>query len=82
LRLETFACNPGERPIFWDQETDLSERNKILGLIFEQVTFDEGRIVSVTPRDAFLRYFQFGYENGVTDGSDGTRTRGLPPRSA
>ena len=49
---------------FCDQETDLSERDKILRLIFEQVTVDDGRIVSVTPRDAFLPYFQFGPESG------------------
>jgi hypothetical protein len=49
---------------FWDQETDPAERNKILRLIFEQATVDEGRIVSVTPRDAFLPYFQFGQESG------------------
>jgi hypothetical protein len=46
----------------WDQETDPSERNKILRLIFEQVTVDDGRIVTVTPRDAFLPNFQFGQE--------------------
>jgi hypothetical protein len=34
---------------FWDQETDASERNKILRLIFEQVTVDDRRIISVTP---------------------------------
>jgi hypothetical protein len=49
---------------FWDQERDPSERNKILRLIFEQVTVDEARIVSVTPREAFLPYFQFGDESG------------------
>jgi site-specific DNA recombinase len=49
---------------FWDQETDRAERNKILRLIFEQVTVDDSRIVSVTPRDAFLPYFQFGQEGG------------------
>jgi hypothetical protein len=49
---------------FWDQETDTSERNKILRLTVEQVIVDNGRIVSVTPRDAFLPYFQFGRESG------------------
>jgi len=47
-----------------DQETDPSGRNKILRLIFEQVTVEAGRTVSVTPRDAILPYFQFGYANG------------------
>ena len=32
--------------------------------IFEQITIDDGRIVSVTPRDASLPYFQFGQEPG------------------
>jgi hypothetical protein len=39
-RLETFGCNPGEQRMasqFWDQETDRSERNKILRLVFEFV---------------------------------------------
>ena len=49
---------------FWAQETDPVERNKILRLIFESVTVDDGRIVSVTPREAFLPYFQFGQEGG------------------
>lgn len=49
---------------FWDQETDASERNKILRLIFERVTVDDARIVSVTPRDAFLPYFQVGHKRG------------------
>jgi hypothetical protein len=48
----------------WDQETDRSERNKILRLVFEQFTVDGGHVVSVRPRDAFLPYFQFGYEHG------------------
>ncbi len=49
---------------FWDQETDAPERNKILRLIFERVTVDDARIVSVTPREAFLPYFQFGRKSG------------------
>jgi hypothetical protein len=49
---------------FWDRETDPSERNKILRLVFEQVTVDDGRIVTVTPRNAFLPYFRFGQEGG------------------
>ena len=62
---------------FWDQETDASERNKILRLIFEQVTVDDARIVSVTPREAFVPYFQYGGTGGVKSGSDETRTRDL-----
>jgi hypothetical protein len=50
---------------FWSQETDPAERNKILRLIFEQITVDHGRIVSVTPRDAFLPYFQFGHDGDL-----------------
>jgi site-specific DNA recombinase len=49
---------------FWQQETDPAERNKILRLIFEAVTVEDGQIVSVTPRDAFLPYFQFGQASG------------------
>jgi hypothetical protein len=56
---------------------DASERNKILRLIFEQVTVDDGRIVSVTPREAYHPYFQFGRKSAVKTGSDGTRTRDL-----
>jgi hypothetical protein len=39
------------------------------------VTVDEGRIVSVTPREAFVPYFQFGHGSGVNHGSDGRQTR-------
>jgi hypothetical protein len=49
---------------FWDQETDPSERNKIRRLIFKQVTVNDGRIVTVTPRNPFLAYFQYGEEGG------------------
>jgi site-specific DNA recombinase len=49
---------------FWQQETDPGERNKILRLIFESVTIDDGVIVSVTPREAFLPYFDFGASGG------------------
>jgi hypothetical protein len=40
----------------------LVRANKILRLTFEQVTVDDGRIVTVTPRVAFLPDFQFGQE--------------------
>jgi hypothetical protein len=49
---------------FSDQETDPSERNKILRLIFEEVTVDRGRIVTVTPREAFLPYFSWPRRGG------------------
>jgi site-specific DNA recombinase len=49
---------------FWDEIPDHAERNKILRVIFERVTVDDGTIVSVTPRDGFLPYFQFGQESG------------------
>jgi hypothetical protein len=49
---------------FWDQESDPAERNKILRSIFESVTVDDGMIVSVTPRDAFLPCFHFGTNGG------------------
>jgi hypothetical protein len=62
---------------FWQQETDHKERNKILRLIFETVTVDAGRIVSVTPRDAFLPYFQFGQES-ETGGNERERRDSNP----
>jgi hypothetical protein len=49
-----------------------------LRLIFEYVTVDDGRIVSVTPREAFTRYFQFAGKSGGKSGSDGTRTTLYP----
>jgi hypothetical protein len=36
----------------------------VLRLIFEQITVDDDRIVSVTPRDAFVPNFQFGAKSG------------------
>ncbi len=49
---------------FWEEISDHAERNKILRVIFERVTVDDGRIASVTQRDGFLPYFQFGQEPG------------------
>jgi hypothetical protein len=49
---------------FWQRETDPAERNLLLRLIFDHLTIDDGRIISATPRDAFLPYFQFGQERG------------------
>jgi hypothetical protein len=49
---------------FWDEKTDASERNKILRLIFEQVTVDDRRIVTVTPRAAFLPYSSCAKKTG------------------
>jgi hypothetical protein len=48
----------------WGEIDDHAERNKILRVIFERVTVDDGRIVSVTPKDGFLPYFQFGQASG------------------
>jgi site-specific DNA recombinase len=48
---------------FWERETDPKERNLLLRLIFDHVTIEAGRIASVTPRDAFLPYFQFGRQS-------------------
>ena len=50
--------------LFWDKEQDAAERNKLLCHILEKVTQDEAKLVSVTPREAFLPYFQFGAEVG------------------
>jgi site-specific DNA recombinase len=46
----------------WAELPDQAERNKILRVIFEQITVDNGQIISVTPRQGFLPYFQFGQE--------------------
>ena len=67
---------------FWDQEMDAAERSKILRLIFEQVTVDDGRIVSVTRGTRFCPTSSSAAKAGAKSGSDGTRTRGLPPESA
>jgi hypothetical protein len=72
----------------WDQKRIPRERNKILRLVFDQVTVDDGRFASVTPRDDFLPYFQFGDESGVKRGSGPSsdacdeRARVQPFRSA
>jgi DNA invertase Pin-like site-specific DNA recombinase len=50
--------------LFWDKEREAAERNKLLRHILEKVTQDSGELVSVTPRGAFLPYFQFGAEVG------------------
>ena len=66
--------------LFWDKEQDAAERNKLLRHILEKVTQDEGKLVSVTPREAFLPYFQFGAEVGSSASTVGGRTVGLPRR--
>ena len=45
--------------LFWEREQDATKRNKLLRAIFESVTASDGRLVAVTPREAFLPYFQF-----------------------
>jgi hypothetical protein len=70
---------------FWDREDSPAERHRLLATLFENVWQDEGRIVFVKPRPAFIPYFQALAENpknqsgfsGVQSGSDGTRTRDL-----
>src|SRR5580693_8976794 len=49
---------------FWDRETDRGERNKLLRLIFQGVTVLNGGLAAVTPRQAFLPFFQIGREPG------------------
>jgi hypothetical protein len=46
--------------LFWERETDGHERNRLLRLIFEKITVKDGRLASVTPRDAFLPFFEVG----------------------
>lgn len=65
---------------FWQQENDPGERNKLLRLIFEHITIDNGKIVSVTPRDAFLPYFQFGQEGRQEGGGKARERRESNPR--
>jgi site-specific DNA recombinase len=50
--------------LFWEREQDPAERNKLLRIIFESVTQDDGHLVSVTPREAFLPYFMWRSESG------------------
>jgi hypothetical protein len=50
--------------LFWEREHDPAERNKLLRLVFETVTQDSGDLVSVTPRQPFLPYVQWGQESG------------------
>jgi hypothetical protein len=50
--------------LFWEREGDPGERNRLLKVIFQRVSQDDGQLVSVTPREAFLPYFQFGQEAG------------------
>lgn len=64
---------------FWDREDSPAERHRLLATLFENVWQDEGRIVFVKPRPAFVPYFQALAENpksksgfsGVQSGSDG-----------
>src|SRR5438093_8010537 len=73
----------------WELEDDPAKRRRLLATLFDRVWQDGGTIVAVKPREAFLRYFQTADElarrrakkRGVRSGSDGTRTRALPPRS-
>jgi hypothetical protein len=50
--------------LFWQREEDAHERNRLLRVIFETVTQDDGRIVAVAPRQPFLPYFQRGGNGG------------------
>jgi hypothetical protein len=67
---------------FWEAETSPAERHRLLTTLFEQVLQDDGTIVAVKPRGAFVPYFQTASQttkkrsgsSGVQSGSDGTRT--------
>ena len=50
--------------LFWERERDPAERNKLFRIIFESVSQDGGELVAVTPREAFLPYFQWGQQGG------------------
>jgi len=62
--------------LFWDAEEEPQERNRLLRIMFERVTVDEGEIRSVTPRRAFAPYFQFGAASGAKE----RERRGSIPR--
>jgi site-specific DNA recombinase len=68
---------------FWETETSPAERHRLLTTLFEQIWQDNGTIVAVKPRGAFVPYFQAATQtyrsgsSGVQSGSDGTRTRDL-----
>jgi hypothetical protein len=74
----------------WRLEDDPGKRRRPLATLFDRIWQDGGTIVAVKSQEAFMRYFQTADElprrrqkkRGVTSGSDGTRTRALPPRSA
>jgi recombinase-like zinc beta ribbon protein len=62
--------------LFWEREQDATRRNKLLRAIFETVTASGGKLVAVTPRDAFCPTSSLQRMVGKY-GSDGTRTRDL-----
>jgi hypothetical protein len=47
----------GDFESFWELETEPSERLKPLLSLFEQVSAQEGQIVTVQPHEDFLPYF-------------------------
>jgi hypothetical protein len=72
---------------FWEAETSPAERHRLLTTLFEQIWQDNGTIVAVKPRGAFVPYFQAATQtnqsrsgsSGVQSGSDGGRSRTMPP---
>ena len=68
---------------FWEAETSPAERHRLLTTLFEQIWQDNGTIVAVRPRGAFVPYFQAASQtsrsrsgsSGVQSGSDGGRSR-------
>jgi hypothetical protein len=71
---------------FWEAETSPAERHRLLTTLFEQIWQDNGTIVAVKPRGAFVSYFQAATQthqnrsgsSGVQSGSDGGLSRTLP----
>ena len=59
----------------WEQETDDAERQQLVGLIFDRIAVEDGKIVEVRPRSENAPLFV--ERAGVYSGSDGTRTRDL-----
>jgi len=43
--------------VFWRREEDPDAKRELLRLIFERVWLDDGRVVAVWPKEAFVPFF-------------------------
>jgi hypothetical protein len=53
----------GDFPRFWHAEPDPAERRKLINSLFDHIWQDNGAIVAVKPRPAFVPYFKALDEN-------------------